>query len=366
MKFETLKEKIVGALGSVERSTGKNSSLPIIESVLLEVNSSGLVFKATNLDIGVEAKAPAKVESEGQIVFSGKTLLSYLNNFKDDEVIKFSLENDLLKIISGKSKVSIKVSKTDDFPIIPRIQDGGTGSIDSGIIQEGFKAVLFACGVSSMKPELSSVYMYSLNNDLIWVATDSFRLAEKKIQTKQKVNNISVLIPFKNITEIIRILEKVEGDVEIKYNQHQISFTTKDFYIVSRVVDGVFPNYKQIIPTTVKSKAIVLKNDFMQALKTTNIFSDKFNNINIKISPKEKSLVISSKNNDIGDSVYAIDASIEGEEETLNFNHRYVSDVVLVIKQNSVSIELTGAGKPLVIKGSEDDSYLYIVMPMNK
>jgi DNA polymerase-3 subunit beta len=217
-----------------------------------------------------------------------------------------------------------------------------------------------------MKPELSSVYVYSDEDELFFVATDSFRLAEKKIKAKKSPEISSLLIPVKNISEITRVLDAVKGDVDVALSKNQISFKYPGVYLTSRVVDGVFPDYKQIIPKKHTTSVTLLKQDLMNALKIATIFSDKFNKLAISIDVKEKKLKLTTKNADIGENTNMLDAVIEGESIEINFNYKYIVDCFHSVDSDSIVLEFNGLNRPLVIKGVNDSSFLYLVMPINK
>ena len=219
---------------------------------------------------------------------------------------------------------------------------------------------------SEIKPEIGSVYIYPEEDILFFVSTDSFRLAEKKIKLKQRLSFDGILIPYKNIVEIIKIFEGVNEDLKISLQKNQISFSSENIYLTSRVVDGNFPDYKQIIPKNPTTKAVVLKQDFISSLKISNIFSDKFNQVIISIKPNEKIFEIESKNIDIGENTTLLSGALSGENVSANFNYKYILDCFQSISGDSLSLELNGNNKPMILRGVGDSSFLYLVMPMNR
>jgi DNA polymerase-3 subunit beta len=232
---------------------------------------------------------------------------------------------------------------------------------------KGLKSVWYSSSVSSVKPELSSVYIYINDGNLVFAATDSFRLAEKKIKAPVLTNLSDILIPFKNIPDIIRILEGMGEEVKVLINKNLISFTSKDVYLVSRLIDGVFPDYRQIIPKNFSTEAVMLKQDLINALKISNIFSDKFNQIHLTIDPKEKSFQIQTKNSDIGENSTAVDSALTGDRIEINFNYKYIADCFQSIDADSISLQLSGINRPMVIRPvSGDQSFMYLAMPMNR
>lgn len=365
MKIECELEKIKNAIYQTEKITGKNLTLPILSSILLIASNKILKLRATNLSLGVEVEIPAKVEKEGILAVSGSTLAGIFSNINQKENVFLEEENGNLLIKTKKSKIKLKGQSFEDFPTIPRIS-GNTFEINSKKLIEGIKSVYYSSSPSDIKPEISSVYMYLNENELIFVSTDSFRLAEKKIKTKNLEEMSGILIPFKNIAEILRVFGDFSGDIKICFNKNQISFSADNIYLTSRIIDGVFPDYQQIIPKNSETQIIVLKQDLLNALKLSNVFSDKFNQINLLVKPKEKIFELSSQNSEIGENKTQLDAALTGEEVELSFNYRYFLDCFQSINSDSISIKLNQPNKPIVVSGVSDNSFLYLIMPMNK
>ena len=365
MKLECEIDKIKNGILQVERITGKNLTLPVLSSILFIAKNKSLKLRATNLSLGVEIEIPAKIEKEGIIAVSGSTLAGIFSNIFQNENIYIEGESGNLLIKTKKSEIKVKGQVYDDFPTIP-IVDGKIFEIESKKLVDGIKSVYYSSSVSDIKPEISSVYIYSKEDSLIFVSTDSFRLAEKKIKIKGIEEISGILIPYKNISEILRIFGDVQDTVKVCFNKNQISFYSDNIYLTSRIIDGVFPDYCQIIPKEFKVEAIVLKQDLLNALKISNLFSDKFNQINLKILQKEKIFELSSANNDIGENRTYLDAVISGEDAVLGFNYKYFLDCLQSINTDSIIIKLNQSSKPMVISGNSDNSFTYLIMPMNR
>lgn len=365
MKLECQVEKIKNGIAQVERITGKNLTLPVLNSILLIASSKSLKLRATNLSLGIEVEIPAKVEKEGVVAISGSTLGGIFSNISINESVFFEESNGNLVIKTKKNQIKLKCQPNDDFPTIPRVA-GSIFEIEAKKIMDGIKAVYYSSSPSDIKPEISSVFIYSNEDNLVFVSTDSFRLAEKKIKIKKIEEVPGILIPFKNISEILRIFGELGGNIEVCFNKNQISFSTGNTYLTSRVIDGVFPDYRQIIPKNSETTAVVLKQDLLNALKLSNIFSDKFNQINLTIKPKEKVFELSSLNNDVGENKTYLDAAMEGEEISLSFNYKYFLDCFQSITTDSLHIKLSGAGLPIIVSPVSDPTFTYLIMPMNR
>src|SRR3989344_2899287 len=366
MKIECDKSKIEIAIQKTSRLASKHLTLPVLSCVYLEAtNDNKLYIKATNLDIGIEIDLKVKVIEKGIVAVPANVLIGVLSSIKDDNLIFETKENNL-KISSNKNSVVIKCLPYEDFPSIPKLKNPKSIKINSSELISVFKSVWYSASNSNIKPELSSVYIYKKDDKLIFVSTDSFRLAEKKINTKISTDFPETLIPYRNVSEIIKLFEDYSGDIDIVFEKNQAAFTIDNIYLVSRLVDGSFPDYKQIIPKEYNSSVNILKNDLINSIKTSNIFSNSLNQVKLKINIKNKSLDIEAKNDDIGEYNESIFATVSGDSLELNFNNRYIIDCMQSIVSDSLVLNFGGIGKPLAISGATDKSFLYIVMPMNR
>ncbi len=366
MKIECIRDRLAEAVGRAEKVAGRNPTLPILSGLHLEAKKNLLTIRATNLDLGISTSVSAKVIEEGSVVVSAQILNQFLNSLTKEKTIKLNLKGQTLHVATDNTETSIKTLNTEDFPIIPEIRDEESFSLPIKDLLLGLKSVLYAAAVGSMKPELSSIYLGHEGENLVFAATDSFRLAEKRIKTRKIPNFKYILIPQKNAAEIVRIFDSIDEDVSLTIEENQIAFRGGGIYLTSRIIDGVFPDYKQIIPKETTSKAIVLKQDLISSLKTALIFSDSLNQLRLTLAPSKKLFEIESKNNNVGENVYAVEAVIEGEDLTINVNHRYLTDCFQSITTDTVNLSFSGQTKPIVVTGVGDKSFMYLTMPMNK
>ncbi len=191
-------------------------------------------------------------------------------------------------------------------------------------------------------------------------------MAEKRLKAKNITEISKVLIPYKNISDILRVLDIFSGEVRISFNKNQLSISSGGIYFTSRLIDGAFPDYRLIIPKEEKTKVVIMKNELLSTLRLSTIFADKFFQINFTVDTPKKTVIIESKNNDVGSSTSAIDAVISGAPIEVSFNLKYFLDVFQAINSDSVSISFTETNKPIIIKGINDSSFLYLLMPTNK
>ena len=365
MKIECSVEKIKNAIYQTEKITGKNLTLPVLNSILFIASKKSLKLRATNLSIGIEIEIPAKIEKEGIVAITGTVLNAVFSNLSPNETVCLEERSGNLLVKTKKSQITLKGQPHEDFPTIP-IVSGLNFEIDAKKLLEGIKSVYYSSSVSDIKPEISSVYIYTDADSLVFVSTDSFRLAEKKIKIKGLDEILGIIIPFRNIVEILRVFSETQGAVKVCFNKNQISFSSDHTYLTSRVIDGVFPDYRKIIPKDTSTEVVVLKQDLFNALKLSNVFSDKFNQVNLRVSPKEKLFELSSRANDIGENKTELDAVLKGENIELGFNYKYFLGCFQAITTDSVAVRMSGSGRPMVITPVSDVSFTYLIMPMNK
>lgn len=366
MNFTCNRETIQKCILSAERVTGKNSSLPILSSVLITTNNKSLIIRATNLEVGVEFHIPADIKEEGSVAISGSLFSNILSSIPDEESITVTVKDNVCKIITKSKNITVKGFLPDDFPTIPVINDGESFTIQSQVFVQGVKSVLMSAAISDVKPEISSVYIYQKEKTLAFVATDGFRLAEKKINYTGEQISHGVIIPVKNVMEIIKIFENINENILFKVTKNQISCVSKTVYITSRVVQGIYPDYEQILPKNNTTEVVILKQDLINTLKLSTIFSDKFNKVQFIIKPEEKKCLLFTKNSDIGETESNLTVTMSGEPIEISLNGKHLFDCLNVISEDSISIQFNGSNKAAVIKGLGDNSFIYLTMPLTK
>ncbi len=368
MRCEISFEKLKQAVSLAERTAGKRTTLPVLSCILIDIRKNTAVFKATNLDVGVEIEVPVKTDGEGIFAVPAHVISSFLTQVDNKEqIVRLEPVSGNLHISLSKSKGVVKTVPPEDFPAIPTVSEAKTIQFPTDVLIKGFKSVWYSASVSNVKPELSSVYVYKDAESVVFAATDSFRLAEKRIPLPKGADIDDMLIPFKNSVEITRMLEALGTTVSMSSNKNLVSFEANGIKITSRIINGVFPDYKQIIPKGCVTEAVVLKQDLINTLKVSSVFSDTFNQVHFALDPKKKAFNVETRNSDVGENKSDIDAAMTGEPIEINFNCKYISDSFQSIDADSLSLQFNGKNKPLVIRPvSGDQNFLYLVMPMNR
>lgn len=366
MKFECTTDGLSHAVAVAVRFIERRVNLPVLSSILIVAEKSGrITLRATNLECGVEVVVQAKVLSEGTVAVPGATLSGVLGNIRSKSV-SFTLTGEILKIEAERVSASLKTIPFEDFPILPRVSASNSFSIKSGDLHRAIRSVAYCASTSTIKPELQSVMITGEAGKLVTAATDSFRLAEKTVALKGSTSFPPLLLPIRNATELMRLLEGVNEEVSIYYSEHQISTHIGETYYTSRLIESTFPNYRQIVPKSFTTEAITLREDMSQALKSLSIFADKFAQVSFSVEPSKKAVVLSSKNPDVGEEISTIRSTVSGDAVAMNFNGRYLADSLQGIAGESVRIHSNGPGKALLIRDAADDSFFYLAMPMNR
>jgi len=342
----------------------RSATLPALSGIALVVENNQILLRATNLETGITRTIEGVIKKEGTVILPAQTLKDITNSFSVSGSVTLEHTAETLTITSGGATSTIKTLPQDDFPTLPA-PEGKTTLTLSGVVLRSLITTVASCASpSTVRPELASIFLKGEGGILTAVATDSFRLCEKKVSTEKKVIPFSILIPAKNALEAIQTIPDTE--ITIHIDEHLCSFSWKGGVVTTRLVALSYPDYTQIIPKSFIGEAVTLRKDFEAAVKRASVFSDSFQKIRLGFDSKNKKLSFSSRNSDIGESNEEIPAQVSGEGIELSFNYRYLQTPLSLIQTESMSISSAGIGRPLVIRGSGDTSFLYLVMPMNQ
>jgi len=366
MKIEILRENLERAVSGASRVSNKSLSLPVLGCVLLVVNRDRAVVRATNLDVSIETALKAKIFDEGVVAVPAHTLAQTVSALTDQK-LTLEVRGNTLVITGSRGKTSITTVDAVEFPKLPYVKEGEGVSVTlpTRDFSAALHAVSFAAATTSMKPELAAVALTLEKGELIAAATDSFRLAEVRIPVKTKGSFETVLIPARNIPDILRAVDGGE-EVEVRVGENQCSFVTESGYLTSRTIDGAFPDYRAIIPKDSMASATCLKDDAIRAFRKVSIFADSYNQVHLSLKPSEKRFTIHTVNASVGEADDHLPATLEGEDIDINFNARYITDVLSVMGGTSVAFSIAGPGRPMLITDAPHKNFTYLVMPMNR
>ena len=374
MKFITLKENLKQGLSIVAHLTSKNINLPILNNILIKAKKEGIELIATNLEISVNHFLRGKIELEGETTVDSKIINEYISLLPEDK-IEVELEKDELKISCQNYKTKIKTQEASDFPTLPNIINDNCYRLNLNDFRDSLLEISFAVSYNENRPELSGVLFSFQDNLLTLVGTDSYRLSEKKINYKNDntVEEKKVIIPLKTIQELSRILNNFKSeeqiddsqDIKISLTENQIFFSFGSTNLVSRIIIGNYPDYKQIIPKNEKVKIEINRSSFVKAIKAAGIFSKTGIN-DISIAFKKNEVTISSSSSQAGENKVSLEADVLGEEDEVFVNFKYLLDGLNNIKSEQVIIKIIDNNYPCIILPKNIDNFLYLVMPIKQ
>jgi len=360
------KKELAQAVGSVARFAERRSAtLPVLAGIAIVAGDDGIKLRATNLETGIDYKVAGDIKAPGVVVLPATTLREMTSSFSGSGTVTLEYAGETVVITSQMGRSQMKTLPFEDFPTLPFPEaPKAKFSLPGASLQSLVTSVASCASPSTVRPELASILISFEGGILKAVATDSFRLAEKKLTVTGKMDPFSILIPAKNAIDIIQTLP--DTDVEMLVDEHQCAFSWPSGIVTTRLVTLSYPDYAQIIPKAFVSEGTLLRKDLESALRRTAIFSDTFQKVKLSMNTKEKNITFTARNNDVGETSESITASLTGESIELSFNHKYLAAPLSLITAESLTLSASGIGRPLVMRGTGDSSFLYLVMPMNQ
>uniref|UniRef100_A0A7C4M2Z1 Beta sliding clamp n=1 Tax=candidate division CPR3 bacterium TaxID=2268181 RepID=A0A7C4M2Z1_UNCC3 len=370
MKITCVQENLNKALSHSSRIISVKSSLPILDNILLSTDQGRLKISATDLELGINYWIGSKIEKDGEIAVPSKLITEFISNIKEEK-INITSQDTSITIEGEKYNAVIKGFNTEDFPSIPDITKEVIFSISSRDFLNAINQVSFSAAMDSTRPLLAGVYFRIDKNILYMAATDSYRLAEKKIKvTNENKSSKNFIIPTRTISEVGKILKDAGEKVEVCFDENQILFNFGSIHLISRLIDGQYPNYEQIIPNEFETEVLVDKNELFNVCKVASLFArESANSIKISVKPDKNKegigvLSITGQGVQIGESVSKIPVKLKGKELEISFNAKYILDVLPNIPEKNVEIKFRDSISSALIQGEGKDDYLYVIMPL--
>lgn len=374
MKFICLQENLKRGLNIVGHLSSKNVNLPILNNILIKAENGNIEFISTNLEIGITHQVRGKIETDGEFTVESKLISEYANLLSGGEKVKLELVDNEIKVECGNYKTKIKGESAKEFPLIPTVTREAYYSCDITDLKKALLSVVFSVSNSENRVELTGV-LFSFNNDkLNLAATDSYRLAEREITLKNNgaKNEQKIIVPAKTIQEVLRVLNNIEvgenvEDKEIKFylSENQILFTFDSVEIISRLINGHYPDYKQIIPAKSQTEVLIERTELTRAVKAAALFSKTgINDITLLFSRGK--IIVSSFSGASGESQIELEADVKGIDNEVTINYRYLLDGLNNIEGEMVRLEILNNTTPCVLRPEKENNYLYIVMPIRQ
>lgn len=373
MKLTLTKNEFLTGINLVSRLAQKSVNLPILQDILLETTDNILKISATNLEVGITFWALAKVEKEGRAAVPSNILSNFIASVSGNK-IELRLEGDVLNIKSQDGSAKILGHKADEYPIIPVLKDI-LCKVDARSLAFAISQVVDFTSLSQMRPELSGVYLKFSPQEIVAAASDSFRLAEKTIKSspqelkKEKV----VLLPKTAAREAANIFQNNNEMIGVYLSENQIMFqlasqelSSPKVQIASQLIEGVYPDYKQIIPKEFKTQAVFNRETLINKLKAVGIFSGRGLEVKMELDPKAQAARLFASSSEVGENEVMMPVKIQGGAFSISFNHRFLSEGLNKFKGPDISFSFSSPEGPAILRSPEDDSYFYILMPLKQ
>lgn len=370
MKLIVLKSNLLEALSYVEKAIGENANLPILRSVLMKTDGNKIVVTSTNLELAVTYAFSGKIVENGEVAIPFSVFYSMVRNL-NAERITLEVKGGKLLVSTDNYEATIQGQEAKEFPIIPSLHGASEGlTTDLKTFTEALQKAAVAAQYSEIRPEISGVLL-RVDDHAFCVATDSFRLAERRLDPTEVKSSftspVKAIIPIRTVEEILKIfssLEKQDGSLEVLIDSTQILFTTQSLQAISRLIDGNFPEYTAIVPKQTDSEIAVPRQELMNAVKLVSAFSGRANDIVMRIGENKKYVELYSGDASVGENQYKIPARIKGDGATLTFNWRYLLDGIRIFTGDDVVIGVNSSDKPVKITSPKDALLTYVVMPI--
>ena len=365
MKVEILQSDLIECLKVVSRAVSGQNALPVLSNILVRAEGKKMHFSATNLEISISTSCDGDVKNEGAITIPHKILTPYISLIDREEKIELSVSSGAtLEIKSKESKTKIKGISAEEFPTISPVEGGEKWEISSEDFRQSVAEVAFAAQENSSRPILSGVLLAAKKDALQIAATDSYRLSEKKIRPKTPLGEKSAVIPVRAIFEADR-LAGADETVRITVSENQAMFSLKNTQLITRLIEGQFPDYHQIIPKKSSASAEVSRADFERAVRRVSIFA-KENNQHMKLEfLSDQTLTVSTQESEIGEEKTTLPIKFSGEVSVIALNADYVSEVLSALAaEEKIRIELEGKMSPAVFKKVKSEDFVHLIMPL--
>jgi len=374
MRIVSLQENLKRGLNIVGHGTSKNVNLPILNNILIRAQKGNIELVSTNLEIGITHQVRGKIESEGETTVDSKLISEYVNLLGGGETVKLEEKENELKVECGSYKTKIKGEAASEFPLIPSISKDNPYICPTSNLRKALASVIFAVSNSENRLELTGVQFSFTPEKLSLAATDSYRLAEKNLALKNggANNEQKVIVPAKTVQELLRVLNNVEesgiegaSETQIYLSENQILFAVDSVELISRLINGHYPDYQQIIPAKSQTRVVVDKAELIRAVKAAALFSKTGINYITLVFVKGQ-VMVSAFSGASGESQAELEAEISGDDNEVTINYRYLLDGLNNLEGNRALIEILNNNSPCVLKPEKDDSYIYIVMPIRQ
>jgi DNA polymerase III subunit beta len=367
VKLSVMQENLARGLSVVSRAVS-NRSLPVLTNVLLKTEDGGLKLTATNLEIGITYWVPGKIETDGATSVPARLLTDLVNSLPGGEPIVLELsEGETLHIKAGRFESNIKGIPAEDFPTVQTAGERPITRVAQKVLRQALDETAFAAASDEARPILTGVLARFEGDQLTLAAADNYRIAVKTITVLDPVEETSVVIPARALTELSRILGDVDDPVSIvlAHSRNQLLFHVEGIDLVTRLIDGQYPNYQSVLPASHATRAVLDREELLRAVRPAALIAHESANIvKLGVGLEGDPAITVSANAEVGDHIGRVEAAVEGDGTTIAFNARFLADVLTNVDAEQFALELNGPLSPGVFRPIGDDRYVHVVMPL--
>lgn len=374
MKFSCLQENLAKGLAIVGRAVATRSTLPVLSNILMATDEGRLKLSATNLEVGISCWIGAKVEEDGATTIPARLLSDFVNSLPPERIdVELVTRTKTLNLKCSNYEANIKGIDAQEFPIIVALSEDTGISLEPATLREMINQVSFAAAMDESRPVLTGVLAEISGNNLTMAAADGFRLSVRNAELSESApSSTSVIIPAKALQELARVSAEEEEPIQmtIAPNRSQVYFRMTNIDLVSQLVEGNFPDYKQIIPPSSATHIMVDAAEMLKAVKISSFFArDAANVVRLRVTPGEQGIggrvTVMATSAELGDNVTEIDAAVDGDPIEIAFNAKYLTEILSVIGTPQVALETTSPSSPGVIRPVDDERFVHVIMPMH-
>lgn len=366
MDFTCPKEDFAKAVQIVEKAVATKTTLPVINHIQIEAKKNDLFLTANDLEVGIEVSLPAKIKKEGIILVPAKTFSSIIGKLTNAEVHLKGGEKNSIEISCAQAHFGIYGLPAEDFPALPQVKSDWHLAVEAKALTEMIDQTLFAASADESKRLLNGVLLEITSGQLIAVATDGYRLAKKELVVSyDRKEKVSVVVPAKAMSEIAAIIDQGNtGQVKIFFSQDQIAFRIGNVYLASRLIQGQFPDYRQVIPKEVPLEMVAKRKDLAEAAERVAIIASGSANV-MRVDQEDGQLVMQASTPNVGSVQETVAVEVKGDKKIpVAFNIRLINEVMKHLSCEKIQLGLTGTLTPGVLTPYGDPSYIYVVMPI--
>jgi DNA polymerase-3 subunit beta len=361
VKATLTQENLSRALNIVSRIASNRTTLPILNNILIKTEDNQLVLAATNLEVAITEKIPAKVERDGVLTAPAKLFTEFIANLPKTNV-EIDVKESKMTITAGNYQSVVNTVSPDEFPALPEPKTKISIKIPTPIFKKAVAGTALVASSDTTRPILTGVYVHTFNGDLYMAATDGYRLAEKKLLPLNK--EISAIIPASALNDVVRIISDDMEEIVVNISDDQVSFIVGNGLVSSRLIDGNFINYRQLIPEKTEVEATLDHGEFIRITKIAELFSrESAGSITLKVDPDASTLKIHSIASELGENNSEAEAAVRGKG-AITLNSKFLLDALNQLDGDNIKFQFSGKLAPALLTGEGDDSYKHIIMPV--